>query len=72
MNEERKFKVLIVDDEDDIIGLLTLHLKMKRYELLAATDGVKGLDVANKERPDIILLDVMMPGIDGFEVYVTH
>jgi DNA-binding response OmpR family regulator len=68
MNEERKFKVLIVDDEDDIIGLLTLHLKMKRYEVLAATDGVKGLDVANKERPDIILLDVMMPGIDGFEV----
>jgi DNA-binding response OmpR family regulator len=68
MNEERKFKVLVVDDEDDIIGLLTLHLKMKHYEVVAATDGVKGLDVANKEHPDIILLDVMMPGIDGFEV----
>lgn len=65
---DKKFKILIVDDEEDIIGLLTLHLKMKNYEVVSATDGVMGLEVAEHEQPDIILLDVMMPGIDGFEV----
>ncbi len=68
MTQEAKYKVLIIDDEDDIIGLLTLHLKMKNYQVISAIDGVKGLQVAEAERPDIILLDVMMPGIDGFEV----
>ncbi len=65
---EKKHKILIIDDEEDIIGLLTLHLKMKNYEVTSATDGVMGLEVADQEDPDIILLDVMMPGIDGFEV----
>ncbi len=68
MVKDKKFKVLIIDDEEDIIGLLTLHLKMKQYQVVAAIDGSKGLEAADIENPDIILLDVMMPGMDGFEV----
>ena len=64
----RKRSVLIIDDEVDILNLLSLHLKLKDYEVLQAPTGKQGLDIAFSENPDLILLDVMLPDIDGFEV----
>jgi DNA-binding response OmpR family regulator len=61
-------RILIVDDEPDILSLLTLHLKLKHYEVFKSSSPIKGIEIANKEKPDLILLDVMMPEMDGFQV----
>jgi putative two-component system response regulator len=61
-----KWKVLVVDDEPTVLQLLRQILQ-DRYQLSFATDGAKALDVAWKVKPDIILLDVMMPEMDGYE-----
>ncbi len=63
-----KEKILIVDDEKDIVKLLDYNLKKEGYRTLLAYDGEDALDMATRERPDIILLDLMLPGIDGLEV----
>jgi two-component system phosphate regulon response regulator PhoB len=60
--------VLIVEDEEDIVGLIEYHLKQSGFQVLAATDGGVGLELAIKNRPDLIILDLMLPGIDGKEV----
>lgn len=65
---DKKYTVLIVDDEPDILSLLGLHLKLNGYSVLQANNGIKGLEAASHEKPDIIVLDVMMPEMDGFEV----
>jgi DNA-binding response OmpR family regulator len=61
-------KILIVDDEPDILSLLTLHLKMKHYQVEQTSSPTKVLEIANATKPDLILLDVMMPEMDGFQV----
>jgi PAS domain S-box-containing protein len=61
-------KILLIDDETDILRVLSLSLKADGYEVLTAIDGEKGLAIFDKERPDIILTDVKMPGMDGIEV----
>lgn len=58
-------KILIVDDEPSYIRLLTDQLSGIGYTIITATDGKKGLSVAKKERPDLILLDIKMPVMDG-------
>ncbi|MFA6350645.1 MAG: response regulator, partial [Candidatus Omnitrophota bacterium] len=58
-----KEKILIVDDEKDIAKLLDYNLKKEGYRTLLAYDGEDALDMAVRERPDIILLDLMLPGI---------
>jgi len=63
-----KEKILIVDDEKDIVKLLDYNLKKEGFRTLLAYDGEDALDMATRERPDIILLDLMLPGIDGLEV----
>jgi len=63
-----KGKVLIVDDEEPNITLLTAWLAPEGYEVVAARSGPEALEVVKAERPDIVLLDVMMPNMDGFEV----
>ena len=60
--------VLIIDDEKAIVDILTLNLNMAGYRTLTAHDGEQGLALALSENPDLILLDVMMPLCDGFEV----
>lgn len=65
---EKKYTVLIVDDEPDIVSLLGLHLKLNGYSIFQANNGVNGLEAAIHEKPDLIVLDVMMPEMDGFEV----
>ena len=61
-------RILVIDDIDANVRLLEAKLTADYYEVLTATDGVTGLAIAGSELPDIILLDVMMPGMDGFQV----
>jgi DNA-binding response OmpR family regulator len=63
-----KEKILIADDEIDLVTVLRTYLEVKGYEVLAAYDGEKALEVAQKEIPDLILLDVMLPKLDGYTV----
>ncbi|RZS96380.1 response regulator [Cecembia calidifontis] len=67
MSDKPKIKVLVVDDEPDIVDLLTYNLKKEGYEVETAEDGVKAVKVASKFLPDVILLDIMMPNQDGVE-----
>jgi DNA-binding response OmpR family regulator len=61
-------KILIIDDDPDTIEFLTLILQRLGYQVLEARDGMDALAEAHGEKPDLIILDVMMPGLDGFEV----
>lgn len=60
-------KVLVVDDEEAILELLQYNLEKEGYEVKTAQDGIKGVEVARTFRPDLILLDIMMPRQDGVE-----
>ena len=64
----KKKKILIVDDEDDILHFLELVLREKGYEVATASGGHEALTKAQLERPDLVLLDIMMPQMDGWEV----
>ncbi|GAA4376801.1 response regulator transcription factor [Hymenobacter koreensis] len=59
------YKVLVVDDDPDILELLEYNLRKEGYEVATATDGRKAVDLAPQFNPDIVLLDVMMPNLDG-------
>ena len=61
-------KILVVDDEEDVIEVLRLVLGKKGYEVIAATSGMDGLTHAEEALPDLILLDIMMHQMDGWEV----
>ena len=61
-------KILVVDDEPNIVNLVTAYLRQEGYEILTATDGPSGLKTARAFQPDLIVLDVMLPGMDGIEV----
>ena len=61
-------KILVVDDERPIAELLRLSLKQAGYECICAYDGIQAADLIEKETFDLILLDIMLPGIDGFEL----
>ena len=60
-------KILIVDDEIDILEFLSYNLRKEGFNILTANNGLKGLEIAKKEEPDLIILDVMMPEMDGIE-----
>lgn len=64
-------KVLIVDDEKSIVDILDFNLRKEGYETFKAYDGREGLKLAREKNPDVILLDVMLPYMDGFEVCRT-
>jgi two-component system response regulator VicR len=61
-------KILIVDDEVDIASSIQYVLRQEGFQTLLAHDGVKAIDLVENEKPDLIILDLMMPGIDGYEV----
>lgn len=65
---EGQIKVLVVDDEPNIVELLTVSLKFQGFSVLTAKDGNEALKLARENRPDAYILDVMMPGMDGFEL----
>ncbi|HZL33660.1 MAG TPA: response regulator transcription factor [Tepidisphaeraceae bacterium] len=64
----RKGTILVIDDEKDLIEMLQYNLEREGYDVIAAHDGQSGLEVATKHRPDLVVLDLMMPGIDGLQV----
>jgi len=61
-------RILIIEDEKDIVRLLKYNLEKEGYRTLAAHDGEAGLDMARKDKPDLILLDLMLPKLDGMQV----
>ncbi len=61
-------KILVVDDEELIVKMVGLRLKANGYEVISACDGKEGLAKAKEESPDLIILDVMMPEMDGYKV----
>ncbi len=63
--------MLVVDDDPVIQGLLRVNFEMEGYEVIVAGDGVEGLERARSEQPDVVILDVMMPRMDGLEVART-
>ncbi|MBI4745292.1 MAG: response regulator [Deltaproteobacteria bacterium] len=60
--------ILIIDDEQDILDLLSYNLKKEGFSTLTAKDGINGKEAARSSNPDIIILDLMLPGIDGLEL----
>lgn len=60
-------KILIIDDEEDIVYLVSFRLKANGYEVVTALGGKDGVEKAKTENPDLVLLDVMMPGMDGYQ-----
>ena len=65
-------KVLIVDDERSIVDILRYNLEKNDMTAICAYDGVEGLRLARESDPDVILLDVMLPGMDGFDDVDNH
>ncbi|MCX5678698.1 MAG: response regulator [Candidatus Omnitrophica bacterium] len=63
-----KNKILVVDDEEDMLDFLELRLAANGYSVVTANNGNDAIRLAKEERPDLILLDIMMPGLDGSEV----
>ncbi len=66
--ELAKQKVLVIDDEENVCELISLYFGKAGYEVLCARDGAEGLEKARQERPDILILDLMLPGMDGLDV----
>ena len=63
-----RHRILTIEDQPDIRRLIRMTLEFKGYEVIEADDGEHGLRLARQQRPDLILLDVMMPGVNGLEV----
>ncbi len=63
-----KKRILIIDDDPDQVETVSMMLESKGFEPIAAYDGKEGLAKAKSEKPDLIILDVMMPNMDGYEV----
>ena len=66
--DSNKKTVLVVDDEIAIVELLKHHLTLEGYNVLEANDGLSAIEVATEKRPDLILLDIMLPKLDGLSV----
>src|SRR6188768_3181415 len=60
--------ILVVDDDPEIVTMLSTRLSKRGYKVSTASDGHKAIETAKRERPDVVLLDVMMPGKSGWEV----
>lgn len=68
---DSKPRILIVDDEPDLVAVLRLGLQMEGFEVLEAADGEEGLRKAQQEKPDLVVLDLMLPRMDGYQVCRT-
>lgn len=65
---KKKEKILVVDDDDNVLLLVRANLEIDGYEVTEATNGEEALKSIDKDRPDLVLLDVMMPKVDGWKV----
>jgi len=63
-----KKKIVIIEDEPDILEVLSYNLKREGFDVFTAVNGTLGLSLVNKEHPDLVLLDLMLPGMDGIEI----
>jgi len=61
-------KILIVDDEEALVDIMAARLEKSGFDVLVAYDGLHGLELARKEKPDLIVLDIMLPKMDGYNV----
>ena len=64
-------RIVVVEDEPDILEILGYNLRREGYEVQSAPDGTSGLSLIRREKPDLVLLDLMLPGIDGLEICRT-
>ena len=64
----RPAKILVVDDEPHLIKLVRSNLEAQHFKVASAMDGVSALAMVEKEGPDLVILDIMLPGMDGFDV----
>lgn len=62
-------RIIYIEDDPDMIDLVTLILNRRGYTVVGASGGVKGLELVMSEQPDLVLLDLMMPDLDGWDVY---
>jgi len=69
MAEQQSRRVVCIEDEPDMIDLIKLILGRKGFEVIGAEGGQEGLKTIRKQKPDLVLLDLMMPDVDGWEVY---
>jgi len=68
MAKNKTIKILLVEDDTFLVEMYTTKFELEGFEVVAAEDGKKGLEMVTKENPDIILLDILMPKMDGFAV----
>lgn len=66
--KDKKIKVLLIEDDSFLVEVYSTKFDLEGFESYLAENGEKGLEMAKKEKPDIILLDILLPGLDGFEV----
>jgi len=69
MADEENLRVVCIEDEPEMIDLVRLILGRRGFDVVGANGGVEGLEAVRRERPNLILLDLMMPDMDGWEVY---
>jgi two-component system response regulator VicR len=69
MAEKNRKTILCIEDEEEMIDLIRLILSRRGFEVRGANGGKEGLEIIRKERPELVLLDLMMPDMDGWEVY---
>ena len=65
----QKKRILYIEDEKEMLELTRIVLEREGYEMLAAIGGAEGIELVKREKPDLVLLDLMMPDVDGWEVY---
>lgn len=71
MNQSNgKIKVALIDDEKDLVSMIKNFLELRNFTVISAHDGHSGLDLVKKERPDLIILDIIMPDMDGRDLLV--
>jgi two-component system alkaline phosphatase synthesis response regulator PhoP len=68
MSAEKKNKILLVDDEADIVSMVRMRLEANGYEVIVANDGSTAYNMARSDSPDLIILDLMLPQMDGYKV----
>lgn len=68
MSKAKGASILVVDDDPEILAMLTTRLTHRGYQVSSASDGHQALEIAKRDQPDLVLLDVMMPGKSGWEV----
>lgn len=69
MSEQRKPRIVCIEDEPEMIDLIRLILGRRGFELIGAVGGREGLETVRQVKPDLVLLDLMMPDMDGWEIY---